>query len=155
MAAWVLAALLGLTAAQDPQEGQPCSSSAYADAWGRSSPDGTLALCRVPAVSADVESLEYELRAGGVLLWRCRLPHALEEAVVSDSGAVAGFAIQDDPRSASLAHVVTISRHGRIEREWRLGARTKWISCNGEEPAVTEIARVDASRIAVRTGYDD
>ena len=136
----------------------PYPSTPYGEAWGRTSPSGAFQLCRLPETSADVISREYELRCGALLLWRLWLPHALDEAVVSDAGMVDGFAVPEIPdasESPSIAYVVSISRRGVVEREWRIEARKKWFLCGGVEPAVTEIARVDASRIAVRTGYDD
>lgn len=132
-----------------------CASTPYGDAWGRTSPSGTVQLCRVPATMAGEASQEYELRAGELLLWRMWLPRVLDEAVVSDGGVVDGFTIQEERGSDPIAHVVTVSARGVLEREWRIAARQKWFVCGGGVPPVTEIARVDASRIAVRTGYDD
>lgn len=132
-----------------------CPSTAYGGAWGRSSPSGTFELCRLPATEVGGDALEYELRSAAAYLWRLRLPVALDEAIVSETGRVDGFAIRQEPKVASIAHVVAISPGGILEREWRLEARKKWFTCGWGPPPVTEIARVDSKHVAVQTGYDD
>lgn len=151
--AFLAFALQAVSGAMDPDT--QCPSTPYCDAWGRTSPSGGFQLCRVPASQAGEASMEYEIHSGDLLLWRSMLPRALDEAVVSDDGAVDGFALEDAAGADSIAHVVTISARGVLEREWRIAPRKKWFVCGGGVPAATEIARVDTSRIAVRTGYDD
>lgn len=139
----------GRISAPDPT----CASTPYGDAWGRTSPSGTILLCRVPAARAGVPSLEYVLRAGGQRLWSIGLSHTLDEAVVGESGEVHGFATLDEARaSAPTAYVVAIAPNGYLRREWRFEVESKWFICGSRPPAVTGIARVDAFCIAVRTG---
>lgn len=133
-----------------------CPSTPYYDAWGRTSPSGLFQLCRVPGTSAAVSSIEYELRSGEQRLWVLALPHALGEAVVSESGEVDGYAIVEESRpSAATAYVVAIAPDGLLRREWRFGVESKWIAGGANPPPVTGIARIDPFRLAVRTGYDE
>lgn len=146
-------ALQAVSGSSDPDT--PCFATPYVDAWGRTSDGGDLTLCRIPAGSAGVEVLEYELRAGNHLLWQRRLPRRLDEAVVSADGTVDGFALfWSEPPRVPLAWVVTIGPSGTIDREWRLGVEPNSI-CGTYPPALVSIARIDRFHVAAMTGNDD
>lgn len=150
-------AVCGDSSAQDAAgaEAAPCASSAYGDAWGRSSRSGDLTLCRVPATSAGTQSRDYELREGGALLWALRLPHVLEDAIVSDAGVVDGYVPLEGPRGLGTpVHLVTISVAGVVEREWTLRIGPDAFLC-ADAPPVAGFARVDESRIAVLTRNEE
>lgn len=76
-----------------------CPSSAYADAWGRESPDGRYSLCLLPSGTLETKSSQYELRREGALIWSMDLGMRLEDALVSTRGSVVGIGISSLPRA--------------------------------------------------------
>lgn len=150
----VVTYLLSVNAAL-PQGETVCPSSAFAEAWGRESKSGLFTLCRIPAESAGMHSLEYELRSGTAVLWRVHLTHVLDDAVVTNSGVVVGFGNEKVAEDGSVpVYVASVGIYGQIVGEWSIKLAPR-AGCTEPTPKIVSIASVDENHIAIVSNFDE